>query len=230
MKKEIADIIESSHARGWVLEPQAKRILAAAGVDVPRFAWVKTFKEAAKSAREIGYPIVAKIVSSRALHKTDIGGVVAGVRDERELEGAFERLSGIDGFEGVLIDEMLSGVELIVGAKNDEQFGPVILLGIGGIGVELYKDTVIRMAPLEARDVSSMVCSLKAHALLEGFRGAEPVNLELLTALLMKFSALVMNVAGEVESIDLNPVMCSAKRCAAADVRIILSPRTRPRQ
>ncbi len=229
VNKEIIDIIERSRPRGWVLEPDAKRILAAAGVDVPRFAWAKTRGEAAELARGIGYPVVAKVVSPKALHKTDLGGVISGVRNADELEEAFARLSRIDGFEGVLIDETLSGVELIVGAKNDEQFGPVILLGIGGVGVELYKDTSIRMAPLEGRDVASMARSLKAHALLEGYRGAEPVNMELLTALLMKFSALVMDMAEAVESIDLNPVICSAKRCAAADARIVLSPRPRPR-
>lgn len=229
VNKEMIDIIEGSRSRGWILEPEAKRILAAAGVDVPRFAWAKTRGEAVALARGIGYPVVAKVVSPKALHKTEIGGVISGVRNADELKAAFARLSRIDGFEGVLIDETLSGVELIVGAKNDEQFGPVVLVGIGGVGVELYNDTSIRMAPLEERDVASMVRSLKAHALLEGFRGAEPVNIGILTTLLMRFSALVMDMAEAVESIDLNPVICSAKRCAAADARIVLSPRTRPR-
>jgi succinyl-CoA synthetase beta subunit len=222
VKKQIADIIEGSRSRGWVLEPEAKKLLTAAGIDVPRFAWVKTPDEAIKAAKRIGYPIVAKIVSPRAIHKTELGGVVAGVCDDKDLRAAFARLEEIDGFEGVLIDEMLSGVELIVGSKTDEQFGPVVLLGIGGVGVELYKDTVIRMAPLEEHDVLWMLHSLKAHALLEGFRGAEPVSVELLTKLLMKFSALTMDLAGAVESIDLNPVICSATRCAAADARIVL--------
>jgi len=229
LNKEIADILENSRAIGWVLEPDAKRILAAAGIDVPRFTWAKTYDEAAAFAREIGYPVVAKVVSPRALHKTDVGGVVVGITSDAELRGAFGALSRIERFEGIVVDEMLSGTELIVGAKNDAQFGPVILLGVGGVGVELYKDTAIRMGPLEERDVLSMMHCLRAHELLEGFRGAEPVNRELLTALVLAFSNLFMEFAEKVESIDLNPVMCSSKRCAAADARIVLTPPQGPR-
>ena len=230
MNKEIADILENSREIGWVLEPGAKRILTAAGIDVPRFAWAKTYDEAAAFAREIGYPVVAKVVSSRALHKTEVGGVVVGIKSDAELESAFGALSRIERFEGIVVDEMLAGTELIVGAKNDAQFGPVVLLGIGGVGVELYKDTAIRMAPLAERDALSMMRCLKAHELLEGFRGAEPVSSALLTALLLNFSNLVMEIADQVESIDLNPVICSSKRCAAADARIMLTPPRDPRR
>ena len=224
LKKRIAEMLEGSRERGWVLEPDAKGIIAAAGLDVPRFTWAKTYEEAASFARKIGYPVVAKVVSPRVIHKTEVKGVVVGVASDDELREAFDTLSGIGGFEGVVVDEMLSGVELIVGAKNDEQFGPVILMGVGGVSVELYKDTAIRMAPLAEKDVGSMIRCLKAHQLLEGFRGAQPVNQELLTKLLMGFSALVMEIADRVESIDLNPVMCSAARCAVADARIMLTP------
>jgi succinyl-CoA synthetase beta subunit len=229
LKEEILDIIEGARDTGWVLEPDAKRMLSIAGIDVPRFAWARSADEAVAFAREVGYPVVAKVVSPRALHKTDVGGVVVGVPNEEKLRDAFKTLSRIDGFAGVSVDEMLSGVELIVGAKSDAQFGPVILLGVGGVSVELYKDTAIRMAPLAEQDVGSMLRCLKAHALLEGFRGSDPVNVELLTKLLMSFSDLVMGIAGEVESIDLNPVMCSSRRCTVADARIMLTPQTYPR-
>jgi acyl-CoA synthetase (NDP forming) len=229
LNREILEIIEDSREIGWVLEPLAKRILAAAGVDVARSTWAKTYDEAVAFAREIGYPVVAKVVSPRALHKTDVGGVVAGVGSDAELRSAFGALSRIERFEGIVVDEMLSGTELIVGATNDAQFGPVILLGIGGVGVELYKDTTIRMAPLERKDALSMMRCLKAHELLEGFRGAEPVNRELLADLLLAFSSLVMEMGDQVESIDLNPVMCTSKRCAVADARIMLTPQRGPR-
>jgi succinyl-CoA synthetase beta subunit len=224
LKREMIDIIEGSRERGWVLEPEAKKILAIAGMDVPRFIWAKRSEDAVSFARTIGYPVVAKVVSSRVMHKTDVGGVIPSIGSDEELKGAFDALRKIEGFEGVLVDEMLSGVELIVGAKNDEQFGPVILMGIGGVSVELYKDTVIRMAPLAEHDVSSMMNCLKAHDLLDGFRGAEPVNRGLLTRLLMRFSDFVGDVAGRIESIDLNPVICSARRCAVADARMLLTP------
>ena len=224
LKDEIREILDGALETGWVLEPEAKRILSIAGIEVPRFTWAKSFGEAAAFARTIGYPVVVKVVSPRALHKTEVGGVVVGVGSDEKLKEAFGALSRIEGFSGVVVDEMLSGVELIVGAKNDAQFGPVILLGVGGVSVELYKDTAIRMAPLAEKDVGSMLRCLKAHELLEGFRGREPVNLELLTKLLMSFSALVMEIADQVESIDLNPVMCSSRRCAVADARIMLAP------
>jgi acetate---CoA ligase (ADP-forming) subunit beta len=111
---------------------------------------------------------------------------------------------------------------LIVGAKMDYQFGPVILFGMGGVWVEIYRDVVLRMAPLNQRDVDSMVKCLKGRPLLEGYRGSNPVNFKKLNGLLMIFSDLVMDLENDMESIDLNPVMCSAHRCVAADARIML--------
>ena len=105
----------------------------------------------------------------------------------------------------------------------------MILLGIGGVGVEIYRDVAIRMAPIAPRDVESMLRCLRARRLLEGFRGTEPVNREAIEKLLLGFSDLVMAIGGEVESIDLNPVICSSRRAAAADARIMLIPLQGPR-
>jgi len=117
---------------------------------------------------------------------------------------------------------MVSGTELIVGAKIDYQFGPVILLGMGGTGVEIYRDVTLRMAPLSPKDAESMIRCLKAHQLLEGYRGAKPVDLKGLERLLLVFSGLVMDLEEFIESIDLNPVMCSPAKCVIADARIML--------
>jgi acyl-CoA synthetase (NDP forming) len=222
LTNEMKTIIEASREAGWVLEPDAKKILGMAGFDVPRFRWAADPKEAAAFANEIGYPVVAKVVSPKILHKSDIGGVVTGIANDKQLGAVFKRLSREDGFAGVIVEETLFGVELIAGAKIDEQFGPVLLVGLGGVGVEIYKDTAIRMAPIEPRDVDSMVRSLKARKLIEGYRGAEPVNMALLTTMLVNFSRLVMDMESLIESIDLNPVMCSSQRCVVADARIIL--------
>ena len=215
-------IIDASRERGWVLEPDAKRLLAMAGLDVPRFKWAKASREAVTSASEIGYPVVAKVVSPNVLHKSDAGGVEVEITDEKRLTEVFKRFKKMEGFEGILVEETLTGTELIIGSKVDEQFGPVILLGIGGIAVEVYKDTAIRMAPLSPADMQSMVSSLEAHSIIEGFRGSEAVNMELLTSTMMKFSELVMDLGEGIESIDLNPVMCSSRRCTVADARILL--------
>jgi len=219
---EIKDILLASRELGWVLEPEAKRLFFLAGLDVPKFMWATEAGEAVRFAQEIGYPVAAKVVSPRALHKSDVGGVVVGIGSDEKLSETFRRFSRFDGFAGMLVEEMVSGVELIVGAKVDYQFGPVILLGMGGIGVEIYRDTTLRMAPLKEKDVEAMLRDLKAHQLLEGYRGSEPVNLTELKGMVVAFSSLVMEIEGFIESIDLNPVLCSSRRCIVADARIML--------
>lgn len=223
---EIRKIVTSSRAAGWVLEPEAKRLLAMTGIEVPRYRWAKGPDEAISFAREIGYPVVAKVVSPRIVHKSEHGGVVVGIRSDEALKSAFARFRAVEEFAGMLVEEMVAGLELIVGAKIDEQFGPVILLGMGGTGVEIYKDATIRMAPLREQDVDSMMKGLKAHELLEGYRGAEPVNVAELRRLLLAFSGLVMDLQDHFESIDLNPVKCSGAKCIVADARIMLREAT----
>jgi len=222
LKKELKAIVKASKRWGWVLEPEAKRLLSISGIDVPKFLWAKSSEEAVQFAEKIGYPVVGKLVSPKALHKSEVGGVVVGIDSVKNLEETFHRFSSFKDFAGMLIEEMVSGTELIVGAKVDYQFGPVILLGIGGTAVEIYKDTALRMAPLKEVDVESMLKGLQAHELLKGYRGSQPVNLKELTKTLMAFSKLVMNLEGYFESIDLNPVMCSLERCVVADARIML--------
>jgi len=222
LSQEILDILSRSKEWGWVLEPDAKRLLSLAGMDVPEFIWADRLDEAVLFAERIGYPVVAKVVSPQVVHKTEEGGVVVGIENKISLAEAFHRLSGIKGFRGVLVEESGSGVEMIVGSKIDYQFGPVILFGIGGTGVEIYKDTTIRMAPIEPKDVMSMLKSLKAHRLLEGYRGAEPISLEQLTRNLAAFSSLIMDLGDAITSIDLNPVFCSPSRCVVGDARIML--------
>ena len=114
------------------------------------------------------------------------------------------------------------GIELILGAKIDFQFGPMILLGMGGTGVEIYQDVALRMAPLSGKDVDAMIGGLKAHRLLEGYRGAEKVDREKLTETILAFSTMVMELAEQIESIDINPLLCSSRQCVVADARIIL--------
>ena len=218
------EIISASKESGWVLEPDAKRLFSMAGLDVPRSAWATEIDEATRFVNEMGYPVVGKVVSPKVMHKSEIKGVVVGIDSDETLRQAFDRFSRVEGFAGMLVEEMIPGIELIVGAKIDYQFGPVILFGIGGTSVEIYRDTSLKMAPLGQRDVESMIACLKARSLLEGYRGKEPVNLAELTKLLKTFSDVVMDLEADIESIDLNPVICSSTACVIADARIILSP------
>jgi acyl-CoA synthetase (NDP forming) len=222
LKNEIMKILSSSKTIGWVLEPEAKRLLSLAGMDTPRFIWAKKVDQAIRFAEEIGYPVVAKIISPKILHKSERDGVVANIDSGDKLIQTFDRFYQFEEFAGMLVEEMVRGVELIVGAKIDFQFGPIILLGIGGTGVEIYRDITLRMAPLGQRDIESMIKCLKAHQILEGYRGSKPISLIELSRLLTTFSGLVMDLERSIESIDLNPVICSPTRCVVADARIIL--------
>jgi succinyl-CoA synthetase beta subunit len=222
LKQKIQDILDRSISQGWVLEPDAKQILTIEGITVPEFHWARDLDQADACARAIGYPLVAKIVSPAVIHKSDIGGVAVGIGSEAELKTVFERFARQEAFAGVLLEQVVEGLELIVGGKIDTQFGPVVLLGIGGKGVEIYKDRTLRMAPIQERDVLSMVGSLKAGRLLSGFRGESPIDMQSLIGLMTAFSKLLLKMADQITSVDLNPVICSSQGCMAVDARIIL--------
>jgi succinyl-CoA synthetase beta subunit len=222
LKKEIPAVLDASRSNGWVLEPESKGILRSYGIGVPRSTWAVNPEDALRFARENGFPVVAKVVSPRILHKSDVGGVVAGIDNDEWLRNTFHVFSQMEAFAGMLVEEMVSGMELMIGAKVDEQFGPVILFGMGGTAVEIYRDTVLRMAPLKEQDVASMIKNLKAHRLLEGYRGSRPVNRKALTKTILSFSDLVMDIHESIEFIDLNPVLCSPEECMVADARIML--------
>jgi succinyl-CoA synthetase beta subunit len=222
INEEFDDILSKSKVWGWILEPDAKRIMHTAGLAVPRFLCARTAQEACDFAHTIGYPVVAKIVSPGVMHKSDVHGVEVGIDTDEQLTKTFERFSATEQFHGILVEEMMHGIELIIGATIDYQFGPMILMGMGGTGVEIYGDVSLRMAPLVEDDVTSMVQGLKGRPLLEGYRGTDSINFGELTRLLMRFSDLVMKLEASIDSIDLNPVFCSSHGCTVADARIVL--------
>ena len=192
------------------------------GLDIPDFILTNSFEEADLFLKKSACPVVAKAVSKKILHKTEHQAVVAGISSSDHLESEMARLQKLDGCESILVEQMLEGIEIIVGAKIDFQFGPVIVFGIGGTSVEIYNDTAIRMAPLKPSDVSSMVESLKAKDLILGYRGRAGVNMETLTHLIVNFSDLIMELENDIESVDLNPVICTIDQCVIVDARIML--------
>lgn len=222
LNSEILEILSKSKSWGWVLEPDAKRILSLVGISVPPFILARNLEEALQFAEENGYPVVAKVVSPKVVHKTEVKGVALGIDNKIALAEAFHRYSSFDGAKGVLVEKPIKGLEMIIGAKIDFQFGPVILMGMGGTGVEIYQDASLRMAPITPEDAVSMLKGLKAHRLLDGYRGAEPINRDALTRMLMAFSDLIMALDEKITSIDLNPVFCSAQICVVGDARIML--------
>jgi succinyl-CoA synthetase beta subunit len=216
------NILERSVSQGWVLEPDSKRLLSSGGLTIPRGIMTSDSERAAAFLTENGGPVVMKVVSPKVVHKSEFRGVVTGITDEETLKKEFSRLHAIEGAVGVLIEETVPGIELILGAVNDFQFGPVVLLGFGGTGVEIYRDSTMRMAPIEKETARSMLQELKALPLLEGFRGAPPVDIEALIQTVAHFSEFEIALGDLFDSIDINPLMCGTEGCMVADARIIL--------
>jgi acetate---CoA ligase (ADP-forming) subunit beta len=222
MNKQVTDLLEQAGRVGWVMEPAAKQVLRLYDLPVTRFHWAHSLEEAIEGAGRIAYPLVAKIVSPLVVHKSDVGGVVVGVRDDRQLTEIFERFESMPGFDGILLDEMIAGTELIIGAKQDPQFGTVVLTGIGGTSVEVYRDVSIRLAPLTREDALNALESLRGHVLLEGYRGRDPIAKQAVVELLTRFSSMAHELRELVDSIDLNPVFCTKDEARIADARFIL--------
>ncbi len=222
LNKDSKKILANSKSLGWVLEPDAKALMRLQGFDIPDFVLTDSLKEIESFLSKTGYPVVAKAVSEKILHKTEHQAVVTGISSKEQLYKEITRLTKLEGCKNILIEPMIQGIEVIIGAKNDFQFGPIVVFGIGGTSVEIYNDTAIRMAPLKESDVVSMVESLTAKEIILGYRGKEGVNMEILTDLIIKFSHLIMELEKDIESVDLNPVICTRDRCVIADARIIL--------
>ncbi len=223
LDKNAKKIIKEAKSLGRVLEPDAKALMKSQGLDIPDFILTNSFKDAEKFLKQSHGSVVVKAVSKKILHKTEYKAVVTGICSNEHLKNEMERLQKLEGCENILVEQMVEGLEIIIGSKNDFQFGPVIVFGIGGTSVEIYNDTSIRMAPLQSHDVLSMVESLKAKQLILGYRGENGVNLEVLSDLLIRFSTFVIKLENDIESVDLNPVICTEDRCVIADARIILT-------
>src|SRR3989338_10048178 len=228
VKKVFEETIQTDHK--VITEELSKSILKTYGVKVPPFALVTSAEEAVKQAKKIGFPLVMKVVSPQILHKTDVGGVKVGLDNVNDVKKTFKdmygRLSkkkGVD-VKGILLEKMVpKGVELIVGVQNDPQFGPVIMVGLGGIMTEVMKDVAFRMLPISTSDAKSMLNELKGSALLKGFRGSAPIDLNMVAKILTQIGKLGVDNANYVNSIDFNPVIVYPKSYFVVDAKIILN-------
>ncbi len=228
VKKIFDETIQTDHK--VITEELSKSILKSYGVKVPPYALAKTAEEAAKQAKKIGFPLVMKVVSPQILHKTDVGGVKVGIDNVNDVKKTFKdmygRLSKKKGVEvkGILLEKMVpKGVELIVGIQNDSQFGPVIMAGLGGIMTEVMKDVAFRMLPITPADAKSMLNELKGSALLKGFRGSEPIDINQAAKMLVQIGKLGIDNADYINSIDFNPVVVYPKSHFVVDAKIILN-------
>jgi acyl-CoA synthetase (NDP forming) len=211
-----------------IQEPEATELLELAGIRTANTRLAVNADEAVALAAETGYPVVLKVVSEKILHKSDAGGVKLNLQNEDEVRKAFldiqkEALSRISPRElrGIAVQPMLpEGMEVIVGGVCDEQAGPVVMFGLGGIWVEVFRDTVFLLAPVSPKEAEEMIRSVKGYSILQGMRGKKGIDLEGLTDLIVKMGWLMSQFP--LQEIDLNPVIFYESGYAAADVRIIL--------
>ncbi len=210
-------------------EREAKQILAAYGVPVVADTVVQTAAQAVNAAETCGYPVVLKIESPDIPHKTEAGVVRLALADAQAVNRAFDeiaaaanRLSPKPRIAGVLVQPMVpAGLELVIGSQFDPTFGPLVVVGMGGILVELLADSAAELAPVGLRQAHAMLARLRGHKLLAGFRGAPPVDRDKLASIIVAISELATDLAGEIAEIDVNPIICTADRTLAADALII---------
>jgi len=215
--------------RKYLLEPEAKTICMEYGIPVTKFKVAKNETEAIQFAREIGFPVVLKIVSPDVVHKFDVGGVILNLNNETELRKAYDEiLENVKKHKpnarilGLLVQEMApQSTEVIVGATKDPQFGPALMFGLGGIFVEILKDVTFRIAPISESDAREMITDVKAYPILKGYRGQPPADVEAIVNILLNTSRLVMEHR-EIKELDLNPIMVYEKGAKTIDARIIL--------
>ena len=208
-----------------------RRVLEAYGLPFAPYRNASDAEEAKKVAREMGYPVVMKIVSPQILHKTDVGGVALGIKNSRQLADAYDDMMAsirkhMPSAEiyGVGIQKMVpEGRELITGITVDPQFGPMIMAGLGGIYVEAFKDVVFRLAPVTPGEAARMLRELHAYRLLEGVRGEKPADVDAVEEVLMRLSQLACDQK-ELAEMDINPLMVynSGNGCTCVDVRMTL--------
>jgi 3-hydroxypropionyl-CoA synthetase (ADP-forming) len=227
VKNFFDDTIKTDHK--VITEEVAKSILKSYGIKVPGYALVNSADQAAKAAKKLGFPLVMKVVSPQILHKTDVGGVKVGLDNVNDVKKTFndmyKRLSKKKGVQlkGILLEKMVpKGTELIVGLQNDPQFGPVIMVGIGGILTEVFRDVAFRMLPITTSDAKSMLDELKGSKMLKGFRGSEPIDINMLSKALVQIGKLGVDNASHFDSIDFNPIVVYPKSYAVVDAKIIL--------
>jgi len=212
-----------------LLEEEGLEILSAYGFPLPKSILAKTEDEAVEAANKIGYPTVMKITSPQIVHKSDAGGVKVNLSSDKEVRDAFKvivdnakKYDSKAEIKGVLIVEMVKGgKEMIIGSKLEPGFGPVVMLGMGGIYVEILKDVTFRLAPFTDQEADDMISSIKTKKLLEGVRGEKPSDVEKLSECIQRLSQLVTDFR-EIKELDMNPVLVMEKGegCKILDVRI----------
>lgn len=215
----IRRVIDSIKENGYIAPQKVRELLSCAGIPmVPEF--VSACKEELiAEAEKMGYPIVAKVVGP--VHKSDVGGVTLNIRTKEHLAAEFDRMMLIKDANSVMIQKMISGMELFIGAKYEDRFGHIVLCGLGGIFVEALKDVSSGLAPLTMPEAESMIRSLRGYKILQGTRGQKGINQQRYAEIIVRLSTLLRH-ATEIKEMDLNPLLAEGDNVTAVDARILI--------
>lgn len=217
-KKTIRNVIESCE-NGFLSPQHVSILLGAANIPVAKEFIAYNLDNAQEYVAQIGFPLVMKVVGP--IHKTDVKGVVLNIDSVEKVKTEFNRIMSINGATGVLIQEMADGIELFIGAKKEENYGHLLMCGLGGIFIEILQDVSSAFSPITQKEAYRMVDSLKGAKIFEGLRGEEPLNKELFVDIMQRVSAL-LKLAPEIQEIDLNPLLAKGKKIIAVDARIAI--------
>ncbi|OIO21642.1 hypothetical protein AUJ17_01695 [Candidatus Micrarchaeota archaeon CG1_02_47_40] len=200
----------------------AYELLSKYKIDTAPSILCKDEKSASKYAKKFGYPVVLKIISDKIVHKTEVGAVKAGIEGEGELLHAFRAMRGkfpSESAGGILLQKMIRGIELIVGGKSDEQFGQLLIFGLGGIYVEYLKDVSARVCPVSREEAQKMIKEIKTYSILRGVRTGRPVNEKAIIDVIVKTSSLLLKE--NPRELDFNPLIANKEGAYVVDARVI---------
>ena len=213
----IRDIISGIHESGYISPSLVHELLDCAGIPLVPEVTSTNADELVAFAERVGYPVVAKVVGP--VHKSDVGGVVLDIKSAQHLRMEIERLMKIEGATQVMVQKMLRGTELFIGAKYEPRFGHIVLCGLGGIFVEVLKDVSSGLAPLSYAEAYSMIHSLRAYKIIKGTRGQAGINEARFAEVIVRLSTL-LRFATEIKEMDLNPLLADEHGVTAVDARI----------
>ncbi|MDR0364338.1 MAG: acetate--CoA ligase family protein [Bacteroidales bacterium] len=214
--EQIRKVIDNAK-NGYISPEEICQLLDAARISRAGEAVVTSREDAVNEAKKLGFPLVMKVVGP--VHKSDVGGVVLNVKNVETVAAEFDRMIKIPETTAILMQPMLSGTELFVGAKKEDKFGTMVLAGLGGIFIEVLKDVNAGLAPLSKKEALWMIDHLRGYKILKGVRGQEEVNIDKFVDIIVRVSALV-NIAPEIAEMDLNPLLGRKDHVTAVDARI----------
>jgi len=230
-RKDILNEIEQFKKEGkkFLPEPISEEILASYNIPIPAAYLAENVERAVECAKKIGFPVVLKVVSSQIIHKSEAGGVIANIDRETKVKEAFHRIlenarkyNSQAKVEGIYVQKMVPPArEVIIGTVKDKQFGPVIMFGLGGIFVEVFKDVVFRVAPIDREEAREMIDEIKGLAILRGVRGDKPIDFASLSKAIANTSQLAVDFP-QIGQLDINPICLYPEKIYALDARIIL--------